>query len=111
VGIVVRGSCPFCDYDGPARIIWDCGEAYAIEPLNPVTDGHVLVIPSQHGPPNQSLVEALGAAVEYASDMSMGDHNIIVNIGENATQTIAHPHVHVIPRREHDGLMLPWSKT
>ena len=35
--------------------------------------------------------------------------NLITSIGAAATQTVFHLHVHVVPRHEGDGLLLPWS--
>lgn len=34
---------------------------------------------------------------------------IITSIGANATQTVRHTHLHVVPRRPGDGLALPWT--
>ena len=34
---------------------------------------------------------------------------LITNIGPAATQSVWHLHVHVVPRTEGDGLLLPWS--
>lgn len=35
--------------------------------------------------------------------------NIITSRGSAATQTVYHLHLHVVPRREGDGLGLPWT--
>jgi hypothetical protein len=35
--------------------------------------------------------------------------NLITSVGADATQSVRHLHIHVVPRREGDGLMLPWS--
>ena len=42
-------SCPFCQYTGPSPVLADFGQvAFIIEPLNPVTPGHVLVVARRH---------------------------------------------------------------
>lgn len=106
-------DCPFCDYAGPSKIIRDYGSVYVIEPIDPVTEGHVLVIPKRH------LMDAMedsnhtgfvfAFAVAYAKEVGIGPCNFITSVGSSATQTIWHLHVHVVPRRPDDGLQLPWG--
>jgi histidine triad (HIT) family protein len=83
----------------------------SFEPLNPVTPGHMLVVPVGHVPdvatdPWWSAL-AMSAAAELAAQV--GDCNVITSRGAAATQTIRHLHIHVVPRREGDGLALPWT--
>jgi len=50
------------------------------------------------------------AVMRHAAQMSAEyDCNIIQSNGAAATQTVAHLHVHIVPRTERDGLLLPWS--
>ncbi len=110
----MKDGCPFCDYAGPSPILADYGLVYLIEPLNPVVPGHVLVIPKkhiEHGAWNSSSVtgEAFGYAHDWALGQAWPDFNLIASRGPAATQTIAHIHVHALPRRFGDGLRLPWS--
>jgi histidine triad (HIT) family protein len=80
-------------------------------PLNPVTRGHVLVVPSVHVPhaafDPKFTAEVMRCAAELAD--VVGDCNIITSVGPAATQTVEHLHVHVVPRRPGDGLLLPWT--
>ena len=106
-------DCPFCieNWDN-LDIIHRIAGIAVINPLNPVTDGHVLVIHQRH---------TADAAVEpdIASDLMFSaalwvqrrgiEANIITNIGANATQTVRHTHLHVVPRRLNDDLPLPWT--
>lgn len=39
------------------------------------------------------------------------DLNQITSAGPAATQTVFHLHVHLVVRREDDGLSLPWTPT
>jgi len=39
----------------------------------------------------------------------VGPCNVITSVGREATQSVFHLHVHVVPRREGDGLALPWT--
>lgn len=81
------------------------------EPLNPVTPGHMLFVPRGHFPDARSgwtFGNAALAAGQYAA--TRPEHaNIITSIGEHATQSVYHLHVHYVPRREGDGLALPWT--
>jgi histidine triad (HIT) family protein len=108
--------CPFCEIvagRGPATIVNDWPVALAIVPLNPVTDGHHLIIPKVHV---TSAMEAgtglFGAVMECAAEMALWalePCNLITSCGQVATQTVRHLHVHYVPRRPDDGLALPWT--
>lgn len=104
--------CVFCEKIG-GMIDGDDGvEVVSFEPLNPVTDGHQLVVPVKHvedvseDPKTSALVMDAAAMLSKAWD----DCNIITSKGTHATQTIRHLHLHIVPRRENDGLKLPWSE-
>jgi histidine triad (HIT) family protein len=108
-----KGACAFCDYAGPNPMLLDLGDVFVIEPLNPVTPGHVLVVPRAHqddalaNPDVFARVSKVAAL--WADDAGMESCNIITSVGAAATQTVGHLHVHVVPRRRGDGLMLPWT--
>lgn len=105
--------CAFCqrienhEYDA---LEWR--DAVSFQPLNPVTSGHILVVSKRHikdateDPYLAGLV--MGCASSLAKSLN-GPCNIITSIGREATQTIFHLHVHVVPRRLNDGLTLPWT--
>jgi histidine triad (HIT) family protein len=106
-------DCPFCDYAGPSKVLWDDGDVFIIEPIAPVTAGHVLVIPTAHV---KDFVEhtfvaslCLQVAGEWVRNHNMGDCNLITSRGPAATQTVGHLHIHIVPRRIGDGLSLPWA--
>lgn len=110
-------DCVFCDIvngEAPATFIYRWPAAIAIVPLTPVTPGHLLVIPRAHVPDSSVDPTLTGSTASYASDLARmvtndGDYNLIVNCGETASQTVAHLHWHIVPRREGDGLHLPWA--
>lgn len=110
----IRESCVFCDIlagEAPATIVRSWPYAVAFKPLNPVTEGHTLVVPATHvrdALENPDVSAAtMAAASEYAAEV--GPCNIITSAGHEATQTVFHLHIHVVPRREGDGLALPWT--
>lgn len=114
-------ACPFCDLDEIQGVVErGYGSGYTIvtfPPLNPVTLGHLLVVPTWHV--EHALAEPLltghvfqvaaGVAKSFGFDTSDVGYNLITSVGEHATQTVRHLHVHVVPRRPGDGLHLPWT--
>lgn len=114
--------CTFCEVvarRATATIIREWPDAIAIVPLNPVTPGHALVIPRAHVPDfaDDPAISAttMHRAAQLACDGGLYEPpysaNLITSRGAEATQTVSHLHLHVIPRREGDGLSLPWSRS
>lgn len=106
-------ACPFC-----ARISEGNVDAalptgiFHFEPLNPVTPGHRLFVPREHLPQSRYSPALVGLTFNEATRFAASqgeDFNLIVNDGRAATQTVSHLHVHYVPRREGDGLTLPWT--
>lgn len=113
--ILTADNCVFCDIwrgIGKAEWIYNWPRAFAITPLNPVTQGHVLVIPGLHVESFTSDPETTGYVMKCASEYArgIGSCNIITSKGREATQSVFHLHIHVVPRRDGDGLKLPWSE-
>ena len=112
----LEDDCPFCDIvrKGDCTFSDDLIVA-CFEPLNPVTDGHMLFIPTVHAEHRMrfnlgsiSIEQVLYVAHQYAIKQE-SDFNLITSSGPSATQTIDHIHVHYVPRLENDGLKLPWT--
>jgi diadenosine tetraphosphate (Ap4A) HIT family hydrolase len=73
----------------------------------PLSPGHALIIPRRHEPDFLALSEveqagvwALVTPVRRAIEKRLrpDGYNLGVNVGDAAGQTIAHAHLHVIPR-------------
>lgn len=82
-------------------------------PLEPVAPGHRLFVPSVHVSMAHEAPVITGLVFETAAryaEQAMKDFNLIVNGGPEAGQTVFHLHVHYVPRRDGDGLSLPWTK-
>lgn len=110
-------DCVFCRIitgEEPAQFIDRWPDAVAIRPLNPVTTGHTLVIPKAHVPDFVADPVVTGAvmarAAELAANLGVFPANLITSAGREATQSVFHLHIHLVPRKENDGLKLPWSK-
>lgn len=112
--------CVFCAIvagTAPATILRRWPDAIAIVPLNPIVNGHVLILPRGHvAYPDQDFVVAGSAAARAAEwawhKLNHGgqrDYNLMVSAGEHASQTVTHLHYHYVPRRAGDGLALPWT--
>jgi histidine triad (HIT) family protein len=109
-------ECIFCKIvkgEVKAEIVKTGNSFIAIKDINPVAQGHLLVIPKQHygtllDIPNNLAEELLKFIKEVSSEMlekKLGDgFNIIMNNLEPAGQFVMHAHIHVIPRKENDGI-------
>jgi histidine triad (HIT) family protein len=104
--------CPFCQRIDAGEYDTRNEHAVSFEPLNPVTPGHLLVVPLRH------VADAIQVPSVTAETMRLAailagqrdeDCNLITSIGPAATQTVQHLHIHIVPRREGDGLALPWT--
>jgi len=90
-------------------------DTVTFEPLNPVTPGHRLFVPTFHLNPTNpldlwnggELIASVG--VWRTANKLQEDFNLILNGGAAASQTIEHAHLHYVPRRPDDGLKLPWT--
>jgi diadenosine tetraphosphate (Ap4A) HIT family hydrolase len=100
-------DCPFCWF-APERVLESNAQALAVADAFPVSDGHTLVIPRRHVISFFELTQEEIAAVhellrrmrdQLDEALRPGGYNIGVNVGEVAGQTVAHSHVHLIPRR------------
>jgi histidine triad (HIT) family protein len=108
------GACPFCAIGGgelPASVVWRDDQVCAFLDARPVFKGHVLVVPRAHVPtlldlpgpdvgPFFTAVQRIAAAVEH----SLEADGTFVAANNKVSQSVAHLHVHVVPRRRKDGL-------
>jgi len=107
-------ECVFCDIvagRAEARFAEVFAEVSVIEPLYPVAPGHLLAIPHAHVADASVSPTVTGRVFATAAIAARGydSYNLITSVGEPATQSVFHFHVHIIPRWPDDGLLLPWS--
>lgn len=105
-------ECAFCDIingRAPATIARTWPNALAVHPANPVTAGHLLVIPTAHVTDARVRPHVTADLIYRIATLVDGPCNIITSIGTEATQTVHHLSWHVIPRRIDDGVQLPWT--
>ena len=106
--------CTFCEIVAgrlAAHEVWRDDVAVAFLDIRPVFPGHVLVVPTAHVVTLPDLdpaavgpfferVRRVAAAVPTALDA----HGTFVANNNVVSQSVAHLHVHVVPRRRKDGL-------
>lgn len=107
-------ACVFCDIvagRAAAHEVWRDADVVAFLDVRPVFPGHVLVVPTTHWVtlpdvpvpalgPLFERVQRVAAAVPEALDA----HGTFVAMNNVVSQSVAHLHVHVVPRRRKDGL-------
>jgi histidine triad (HIT) family protein len=109
-----RKGCPFCaicDGDASAEVVMADEVAVAFLDRSPVFPGHVLVVPRQHVITLTDLpAESLGPFFERVQRVAaamipaLEAHGTFVANNNIVSQSVAHLHVHVVPRRRRDGL-------
>jgi histidine triad (HIT) family protein len=107
-------DCIFCSIvskETPAEIVYEDPNTLAFLDIRPLFEGHTLVVPKQHHvtlsdlPP--ALIEPFFTAVQELSvavEGGMGAEGTFVAMNNKVSQSVAHLHVHVVPRKPKDGL-------
>jgi diadenosine tetraphosphate (Ap4A) HIT family hydrolase len=99
-------DCPFCKLPGECLLETNAW-ALAVADAFPVSAGHTLAIPRRHVTSFFELTEEEVTAVHALlcrmkdrldGDRKPGGYTIGINNGTASGQTIAHVHVHLIPR-------------
>jgi histidine triad (HIT) family protein len=107
-------DCIFCaivDGRAPARVVRADDRTMAFLDINPIVEGHSLVIPRRHATdlhdcPPEDLAATAMAAQEVArllvDRLGSDGVNLLHATGSAAWQTVFHLHLHVLPRRSGD---------
>jgi histidine triad (HIT) family protein len=111
------GDCQFCaiasgDAEADAHVVYADPEVVAFFDHRPVFKGHTLVIPRRHVVtlpelPDSLLVPVFSVARRVAAAMespAFGADGTFVANNNRISQSVAHLHVHVVPRHKKDGL-------
>jgi histidine triad (HIT) family protein len=109
-------NCIFCNIIAgkiPSERVLESNSFIAIYDIKPKNPGHLLVIPKKHmvtllDMPNtlgQELLTFTKEAAGFLLEKKYGDgFNVVMNNLAVAGQEVMHAHLHVIPRKEGDGL-------
>lgn len=112
-------ECVFCGIVArrvEASIVAESPAVIAIMDINPVTTGHVLVLPKAHLQDLADLADPLAAemlalarriaAALRESPLPVEGINLFYADGGAAGQEVFHAHLHVIPRSADDGFIV-----
>ncbi len=95
----------------PGHLVVDEPGVAAFLDARPVFKGHVLVVPRQHAATLAEVTDGqaadlFGAArrVALALERALPCDGAFVAVNNRVSQSVAHVHVHVVPRRFKDGL-------
>ena len=114
-------DCIFCKIvagEVPCFKLFEDSDTLAFMDINPVHDGHCLVIPKAHYLNVFEIApEAFAAAARTAAKVANAVNaavkpdglNLIQANGEGAGQSVGHFHLHVFPRRTDDGVAINWD--
>jgi histidine triad (HIT) family protein len=113
--------CEYCEIvSGKSKAvkIFEDAKVVAILSDRPAAAGHILLMPKEHHPIIEQVPDYIIAhlfvvanklSVSAFEGMNAMGTNIMVNNGVAAGQNSAHFMIHIIPRRENDGLNLTWQ--
>ena len=109
-------NCIFCAIirgDAPATFVHQDELVVAFMDTRPVQPGHLLVVPRAHAKlipelDGRILARLWSVAIDLnralrASPLPVEAVSVYVADGAAAGQEVAHVHIHLIPRRAHDG--------
>jgi histidine triad (HIT) family protein len=114
-------NCTFCKIikkEFQTKLVYEDDIAIAFMDIQPVNEGHVLVVPKKHfvtledcdedtAKHLMAVTKKLNNAVSKAVKCE-GVLDLIAN-GEAAGQEIFHLHIHIVPRFKNDGFGLKFS--
>jgi len=111
-------ACIFCEIvrgTSPVSWVYQDDTVVAFMDIQPITQGHMLVVPREHAVLMTDINEtaamrtfrvARKLAAVARHTLGASGINILVMDGEAAYQDVPHFHVHVIPRYPRDGFGL-----
>lgn len=104
-------ECVFCDRLARGDLVAANERAVAFLDAFPLSEGHCLIVPRRHEADFLALPQDEQAAIwdllpavrrHIEAHAAPDGYNIGMNVGQAAGQTVAHAHLHVIPRHRGD---------
>jgi len=114
-------DCIFCKIANgeiPSHVVYEDADFRAILDIAPAAFGHTLILPKRHaddlfGLDDETAARIMPLAKRLAARVMAATGcagvNILQNNGAAAGQTVRHYHLHIIPRREGDGVLPEWA--
>jgi histidine triad (HIT) family protein len=107
-------ACPFCQIaagTASAAVVLEDRHSIAFLDTRPLFPGHVLLIPRDHietlaGLPAEQLAPLFVNAQRLARAVpeAMNAEGTFVALNNRVSQSVPHLHIHIVPRRQGDGL-------
>ncbi len=111
---MTQAGCAFCAIvagKSPAHRVLEDDACVAFLDARPLFPGHVLVVPRTHRETMADLDSSEIAAlfqnarqICLALERGLGAEGTFVAMNNRISQSVAHAHVHVVPRHKGDGL-------
>ena len=112
-GKIVRGEIP-------CHRVYEDEKVLAFLDVNPLSEGHTLVVPKEAAETMDALSDESAAALgrvlprlcrAVMAVTGVREYNVLENNGAGAHQAIAHVHFHIIPKpNAQDGLGIGWPQ-
>lgn len=112
-GKIVRGEIP-------CHKVYEDAKVLAFLDINPLSEGHTLVVPKEAAETMDALSDESAAALgrvlprlcrAVMAATGVREYNVLENNGAGAHQAIAHVHFHIIPKSNaQDGLGIAWPQ-
>ena len=105
----------------PCHKVYEDSHVFAFLDINPLSPGHMLVVPKEAAETLDQLSDESAAAIgrvlprlcrAVVAATGTREYNVLENNGTRAHQAIAHVHFHIIPKpNAHEGLGIGWPLT
>jgi histidine triad (HIT) family protein len=117
---MAEGDCIFCRIIAgqiPCHKVYEDQSVIAFLDINPVSEGHTLVVPKEHFEKfddcSPEVIAAIGPILSRISSAVVATaradgYNLLCNNGIAAGQLVGHVHFHIIPRNSGDGILKGW---
>ena len=115
------GSCIFCKIVAgqiPCFKLLEDDNTIAFMDINPVNPGHALAVAKGHWPTVDVIPPEVLAAVDRSAqrvaqaamkELKTVGVNLLQANGAGAGQSVPHLHIHIMPRRPNDDVLLNWE--
>lgn len=119
--MILMVRCFACDIlagTEKAKVVYEDERTLAFMAHKPLVPGHIVIIPKQHyekidDVPQDMIAHffsvASAAGTALFEGVSASGTNIIANEGHSSNAIFPHFAIHVIPRKDDDGLKLNWK--
>lgn len=119
-----KSKCIFCKIikgKSPVSIVYEDERVLAFPDIQPVNEGHILVVPKKHAPylgdlDEETTLHIMRIARKIAGAIRKSKYrcegiNLFLADGDVAGQEVFHFHLHVLPRFKGDGFGFKYDRS